>query len=829
MDKIKSYSKIFDKLKLGLAVLDQEGNFLFINKTAVEIIGYSKKELGHIEEWLELAYPDEKIRSRTSQRFYREIESGVYSNLTKIRCKNDQEKYVELRVNQLEDGLLLVNLLDRTENHNLNKKLADKTKYLNKIVSNIPEVIILLDEKQRFLDIWSGLEKELYRKKDEIIGKQISEIFSGELLKKLRDNLKLAEQTNQVQNFEYQLEMEEGLEDYAGRLLKIEKTKGNEFLLVSRNITHRVKKEKELAEIKERLELAVDAANLGIWDWNLKSDQIKNNDNFKEMVGLEAEKIAKEDFSFADWESLVHPDDREKVKYLIAEHLQGKTDFYQSEHRIKTVSGKWKWIKDRARVSEWDAEGNPVRMVGIDIDIDKRKREEQENIYLSAAMKNISDAVFLQNKDFEIIFMNKKAEELSGYSLEELKNKTAIQLIAGENAAEIQQKIQQKVAKGELYSGELKNKRKDGSTFDGELKITPICTKNSKCNYVSILRDISARKMRIKKLKFQYRLENLISKISTKFVGADQQSLKEALNYSLEKLSLFLAADRSYIYRFEDFSTNISKLGEWRQKQTIAQLEKRKVEQLFTSSNLLEAILDKGYFYVSEVEKLSNRRQKKFFQEESIKSSIYLGLFEDQKLLGFIAFDFLRAEKDLTDGYLKTLDIAAPIISNAIIKNEKERKIKNLTFRDNLTGLYNRTFLAEEIKRLDRERQLPISVLISDINGLKEVNDKFGHTVGDKLIVKMAEILKSVFREEDIIARWGGDEFIIFLPRTAKSEVEKMAERLELELKRTEQDELSVSAGIGTAVKENPEEDIDLLINRADKAMYEDKAQKKLD
>jgi diguanylate cyclase (GGDEF)-like protein len=73
----------------------------------------------------------------------------------------------------------------------------------------------------------------------------------------------------------------------------------------------------------------------------------------------------------------------------------------------------------------------------------------------------------------------------------------------------------------------------------------------------------------------------------------------------------------------------------------------------------------------------------------------------------------------------------------------------------------------EEMKRLDTARQLPLSIIIGDVvNGLKLTNDAFGHAEGDKLLQKVASILKSCCREEDIVARWGGDEFLILLPKT---------------------------------------------------------------
>jgi len=92
------------------------------------------------------------------------------------------------------------------------------------------------------------------------------------------------------------------------------------------------------------------------------------------------------------------------------------------------------------------------------------------------------------------------------------------------------------------------------------------------------------------------------------------------------------------------------------------------------------------------------------------------------------------------------------------ITNRKKQadKIKYLLYRDVLTGLYNRRFFEAELKRLDSERQLPISIIMADVNGLKMINDSFGHKKGDDLLIKSAEILKNTLREEDILARQGG-------------------------------------------------------------------------
>ena len=109
---------------------------------------------------------------------------------------------------------------------------------------------------------------------------------------------------------------------------------------------------------------------------------------------------------------------------------------------------------------------------------------------------------------------------------------------------------------------------------------------------------------------------------------------------------------------------------------------------------------------------------------------------------------------------------------------EQQKQIHYMSYHDELTGLYNRRFAIKEIKRLNRTRQIPLAVIVGDVNGLKITNDALGHAVGDKLLKKVATALKASCREEDIIARWGGDEFIILLPNTSEQTVRTVVKRM---------------------------------------------------
>ncbi|SET52556.1 PAS domain S-box-containing protein/diguanylate cyclase (GGDEF) domain-containing protein [Natronincola peptidivorans] len=156
-------------------------------------------------------------------------------------------------------------------------------------------------------------------------------------------------------------------------------------------------------------------------------------------------------------------------------------------------------------------------------------------------------------------------------------------------------------------------------------------------------------------------------------------------------------------------------------------------------------------------------------------------------------------------------------------KKKTEEIIKQLSFHDKLTGLYNRAFFEKELKRLDVERQLPISIIIGDINGLKLTNDAFGHLEGDNLLRRISNVLKKSIRKEDILARWGGDEFAILLTKASAYTAAKTCKRIQHMCKQEKAKPIPLSIALGYATKKKKEQDIFDVIKDAERIMYENK------
>ncbi|MDM8534186.1 diguanylate cyclase [Clostridiaceae bacterium HSG29] len=184
----------------------------------------------------------------------------------------------------------------------------------------------------------------------------------------------------------------------------------------------------------------------------------------------------------------------------------------------------------------------------------------------------------------------------------------------------------------------------------------------------------------------------------------------------------------------------------------------------------------------------------------------------------------LMPEFSNNDKNMKTY--VSGVISSARDITERkinEQEIEYKSYHDELTGLNNRTYFNEKLDEYNKEYNLPLGIILADLNGLKITNDTLGHIKGDILLKKVAEILKTFNKYRSLIARIGGDEFIMLVPNKNEAEIREICDNIKKMCLESEKDPIRPSVALGYAVKEKNIDKFPVLFKKAEDNMYENK------
>jgi PAS domain S-box-containing protein len=200
------------------------------------------------------------------------------------------------------------------------------------------------------------------------------------------------------------------------------------------DITDRKRAEEEVRQSHQRLELALDGGELGMWDWDLQTDTVTYSDRWAQMLEYRPDEVEP---SVGFFKRHVHPDDLPAVLDRLTGHVEGRMRVYASEHRLRTKSGRFFWAMDRGRIVEWDKDGRPVRVTGIIADITERKRAEENYQMLfnemldGFAIHEIICDELGSPVDYRFLALNPAFERLTGLRSTEIVGKTVLEALPG--------------------------------------------------------------------------------------------------------------------------------------------------------------------------------------------------------------------------------------------------------------------------------------------------------------------------------------------------------------------------------------------------------------
>ncbi|MBI5249287.1 MAG: PAS domain S-box protein [Desulfomonile tiedjei] len=327
--------------------------------------------------------------------------------------------------------------------------------------------------------------------RDEVEGYGIDNFMTSESVKALLDILPTFWRDGKVSNLRYQYVKKDGtaIDVLLDSVVVHDTVWGKVSLSTVRDVTQIRRAEEQLRESRERLELALRGADLGWWDRNLLTNEVVRNPRWAEMLGYSFEEIqASGDF----WRNLIHPEDLHRVIEAFNGHIEGRTGFYESEHRLRTKSGHWKWILDRGQVVERNEYGQALRFTGTHLDIDKRKKAEIVQKRLATAVEQAAEAIVIVDARGKVEYVNPAFERITGYTRDEVLGSKPGLLTSEGNDAAFLDELQNTLAAGECWGGRLVKNRKDGSVYQEEVTISPVRDSLGRVlNYVIVKRDIS--------------------------------------------------------------------------------------------------------------------------------------------------------------------------------------------------------------------------------------------------------------------------------------------------------------------------------------------------
>ncbi|CAI8817246.1 MULTISPECIES: EAL domain-containing protein [Pseudomonas] len=254
-----------------------------------------------------------------------------------------------------------------------------------------------------------------------------------------------------------------------------------------------------LSKSEARLALALKASELGLWDWNLQTDEVHHT-QIQELFGLEPEQVTA---ILRHLKPRLHPDDLPALKRALVEHLKGRTEDYQIEYRVRHGDGHWVWIEDRGRAVERADNGRVIRMVGTRRDISASKAQEEQRQLAATVFEAASEGIVIFDPGYALIAVNQAFSRVTGYEIEEMLGRNVVELPCSRDARRHYGAIHQALEQHGSWQGELVETRKNGEMYPQWLQLNAVRDLRGNVSHiVGFFSDLSARRESEERMRY---------------------------------------------------------------------------------------------------------------------------------------------------------------------------------------------------------------------------------------------------------------------------------------------------------------------------------------
>ncbi|MGM0481498.1 MAG: sensor domain-containing diguanylate cyclase [Pseudomonadota bacterium] len=530
--------------------------------------------------------------------------------------------------------------------------------------------------------------------------------------------------------------------------------------------------------LTERLLMMLEATQAGTWEWNVQTGECHFSERWADIIGYSLSEL--QPVSINTWMDYVHPEDVKLSERFLQQHFDGLLDFYECDARMRHKQGHWVWVRDYGKLISRTEAGEPEWVVGTHIDISGLKELSQR----FEAFADLLPGVVYQyrlNKDGSSCFpfASNGLEDIYGVSPEQVKDSAhaVFEAIHPDDLSHVAETINESAQQGSDWVCEYRVRHSDKECWVlGHAR--PQTMGDGSTLWYGMIIDITERK----------RLELALEK--------SQATLK-------------LAQD-------------IARFGHWEANLVTGELH---------WSDMVYTILG----YQPGVLSVSVERFQKLVHPDDLAN--VLAQHEKARETGTLDVEHRMLTRSGDVVWVQELaelqeDKQTLIGTVRDITEQKKLQIQleQQATIDPLTKISNRRHfkqaLVRNFKRFQRY-QTPLTLLMFDLDHFKKVNDTYGHTMGDQVLIQLTQRLRTHLREQDVFARIGGEEFAILLPDTEEDAAFEVAEKLRLMIaseRITHQDDcISVSATFGLITLDCGIGSEEHLLQIADRAMYKGK------